>query len=75
MKLQECTQESYTSYPGLANRPGIFPRTLFQLVGNYYSLSKRKKQELLKAIDSFEKRKKGFSVSLTKKQKNQFIIK
>jgi len=44
-----------------------------QLVENYDSLSERKKQELLKTIDSFEKGKTEGSDSITEEQKNQFI--
>ena len=62
-----------TSSPGLAAALESAREHSSQLVENYDSLSERKKQELLKTIDSFEKGKTEGSDSITEEQKNQFI--
>jgi len=62
-----------TSSPGLAAALESTREHSSQLVENYDSLSERKKQELLKTIDSFEKGKTEGSDSITEEQKNQFI--
>jgi len=62
-----------TSSPGLAAALESAREHSSRLVENYDSLSERKKQELLKTIDSFEKGKTEGSDSITEEQKNQFI--
>ena len=62
-----------TSSPGLAAALESASEHSSQLVENYDSLSERRKQELLKAVDLFEKGKTEGSDSLTEEQKNQFI--
>ena len=62
-----------TSSPGLAAALESAREHSSQLVENYDSLSERKKQELLRAIDSFEKAKTEDVGSLTEEQKEQFI--
>jgi len=62
-----------TSSPGLAAALESAREHSSQLVENYDSLSERKKQELLKAIDSLEKTKVKNAGSLTEEQKKQFI--
>ena len=62
-----------TSSPGLAAALESASEHSSQLVENYDSLSERRKQELLKAVDLFEKGKTEGSDSLTEEQKKQFI--
>jgi putative transport protein len=62
-----------TSSPGLAAALESAREHSSQLAENYDSLSERKKQELLKAIDSLEKTKVKNTGSLTEEQKKQFI--
>lgn len=62
-----------TSSPGLAAALESAREYSSQLVENYDSLSERKKQELLKAIDSFEKAKTEDAGFLTEEQKRQYI--
>jgi len=62
-----------TSSPGLAAALESAREHSSQLVENYNSLSERKKQELLKEIDTLEKAKAENPDSLTEEQKNQFI--
>jgi putative transport protein len=62
-----------TSSPGLAAALESAREHSSQLVENYDSLSERKKQELLKAIDLFEKAKTEDADFLTEEQKKQFI--
>ena len=62
-----------TSSPGLAAALESAREHSSQLVENYDSLSERKKQKLLKAIDSFGKAKTEDVGSLTEEQKEQFI--
>jgi len=62
-----------TSSPGLAAALESAREYSSQLAENYDSLSERKKQELLMAIDSIEKRKTEDPGSLTEEQKKQFI--
>jgi len=61
------------SSPGLAAALESAREHSFQLAENYDSLSERKKQELLKAIDLFGKEKIEDAGFLTKEQKKQFI--
>ena len=62
-----------TSSPGLAAALESTREHSSQLAENYDSLSERKKQELLMAIDSFEKGKTEGPGSLTEEQKKKFI--
>lgn len=62
-----------TSSPGLAAALETARGHSSHLVENYESLSERKKQELLKAIDLIEKRKTEDISFLTEEQKKQFI--
>jgi len=62
-----------TSSPGLAAALESAREHSSQLVENYDSLSERKKQELLRAIDSLEKTKVKNAGFLTEEQKKQFI--
>jgi putative transport protein len=62
-----------TSSPGLAAALESAREHSSQLVENYDSLSERKKQELLKAIDLFGKEKIEDAGFLTEEQKRQFI--
>jgi len=59
-----------TSSPGLAAALESAREHSSQLVENYNSLSERKKQELLKEIDTLEKAKAENPDSLTEEQKN-----
>jgi len=65
--------EALTSSPGLAAALESVREHSFQLAENYDSLSKRKKQELLKAIDLFGKEKIEDAGFLTEEQKKKFI--
>jgi len=62
-----------TSSPGLAAALESAREHSSQLVGNYDSLSERKKRELLKAIDPFGKTKTEDASFLTEEEKRQFI--
>ena len=62
-----------TSSPGLAAALESAREHSSQLVENYDSLSERKKQELLKAIDLFEKAKTEDASFLTEEEKRKFI--
>lgn len=62
-----------TSSPGLAAALESAREHSSQLVANYNSLSKRKKQELLKAIDPLERAKVKGTAFLTEEQKKQFV--
>jgi putative transport protein len=62
-----------TSSPGLAAALESAHEHSSQLAENYDSLSERKKQELLKAIDLFTKVKTEDEGSLTEEQKKQFV--
>ena len=62
-----------TSSPGLAAALESAREHSSQLVENYNSLSERKKQELLKAIDPLERAKAKDAGFLTEEQKKQFV--
>lgn len=62
-----------TSSPGLAAALESAREHSSQLIENYDSLSERKKQELLKAIDSFEKAKTEGAGFLSEEEKRQYI--
>jgi len=62
-----------TSSPGLAAALESAREHSFQLAENYDSLSERKKQELLKAIDPLERVKAKDTGFLTGEQKKQFV--
>jgi len=62
-----------TSSPGLAAALESAREHSSQLVENYNSLSERKKQELLKEIDTLERAKARDAGFLTEEQKKQFV--